>query len=296
MIQKTRLIVFGEVLFDQFPDGSVVLGGAPFNVAWHLQALGYAPLLISRVGDDALGAQIRSKMRDWGMDLNALQSDSHHPTGTVSIGFKEGEPCFDILSHQAYDFIEAEQLPPAVRETVIYHGSLALRNAVSRASLDRLLEDGSSSIFMDVNLRAPWWENEQVISRLKAARWAKLNDAELHELSPSGRDLISRAQALQEACDLDLLIVTRGAQGAMARNREGRVWEVVPERSVSVVDTVGAGDAFSAIVLFGLVQGWELGLTLERAQSFASAIVGIRGATPHNPGIYARFVAEWSQT
>ncbi|MEN8132411.1 MAG: PfkB family carbohydrate kinase, partial [Pseudomonadota bacterium] len=71
-MQKTRLIVFGEVLFDQFPDGTVVLGGAPFNVAWHLQALGYAPLLISRVGNDGLGAQIRSKMQDWGMDLNAL--------------------------------------------------------------------------------------------------------------------------------------------------------------------------------------------------------------------------------
>ncbi|MCP4406636.1 MAG: carbohydrate kinase [Gammaproteobacteria bacterium] len=295
-MQETPLFIFGEVLFDQFPDGSVVLGGAPFNVAWHLQALGHSPLLISRVGNDGLGVQIRSKMRDWGMDLNALQSDSQHPTGTVSIAFKDGEPCFDILDHQAYDFIETEQLPAVSHETVIYHGSLALRNAVSRASLDRLLEGASASIFMDVNLRAPWWENEQVISRLKAARWAKLNDAELRQLSSSGRDLNSRAQALQETCDLDLLIVTRGAQGAMVRTREGRVQEVVPERFVAVVDTVGAGDAFSAIVLLGLVQGWELGTTLERAQSFASTIVGIRGASPHNSDLYARFNSEWSQT
>ncbi len=85
-------VIFGEVLFDRFPDGNSVLGGAPFNVAWHLQAFGARPLLISSVGDDELGAEIRQTMQDWGMDDSGLQTDAAHPTGTVEVSFNAGEP------------------------------------------------------------------------------------------------------------------------------------------------------------------------------------------------------------
>ena len=86
--EAKRPVIFGEVLFDRFPDGSAVLGGAPFNVAWNLQAFGQAPLLISRVGQDALGEQIRETMTDWSMDTSCLQSDMSHPTGIVDISFR----------------------------------------------------------------------------------------------------------------------------------------------------------------------------------------------------------------
>ena len=137
MTTMAQPIIFGEVLFDQFPDGSVVLGGAPFNVAWHLQALGIAPLFVSRVGKDELGSQVRGKMQDWGMNLSTLQDDIHYPTGTVRIEFNSGEPVFEILSHQAYDFIDEEQLPTSSNQSVVYHGSLALRHSVTRVSLAR---------------------------------------------------------------------------------------------------------------------------------------------------------------
>lgn len=294
MITEARPIIFGEVLFDQFPDGSVVLGGAPFNVAWHLQAFTRAPLFISRVGKDELGSQVRATMKDWGMDLSALQQDTRYPTGTVRIEFNEGEPAFKILSHQAYDFIDEAQLPTLPKQSVVYHGSLALRHTDSQACLDRLLENTLASVFMDVNLRVPWWEKEQVIARLKIARWAKLNDVELGLLATSAGGIESQARQLRQDCDLDILIVTRGSQGAFALSREGRVVHVTPQSIVSVVDTVGAGDAFSAVMLLGLIGHWELGLALQRAQSFASTVVGIRGATPQDLSLYNRFVSEWS--
>ncbi|OQX46150.1 MAG: carbohydrate kinase, partial [Candidatus Sedimenticola endophacoides] len=100
-----RPLIFGEVLFDDFPDGSRVLGGAPFNVAWNLQALGARPLLISRVGNDALGRSIREQMQHWGMDLSAMQLDSAHPTGTVEVRIDDGEPSYEIVAPCAYDFI-----------------------------------------------------------------------------------------------------------------------------------------------------------------------------------------------
>jgi len=84
-------VIFGEVLFDCFPDGNSVLGGAPFNVAWHLQAFGMSPMMISSVGDDELGNKVKSAMQDWSMRTTGLQLDPVHPTGSVDIEFVDGE-------------------------------------------------------------------------------------------------------------------------------------------------------------------------------------------------------------
>jgi fructokinase len=285
-------LIFGEVLFDRFPDGSEVLGGAPFNVSWHLQAFGAAPRFVSRVGDDPLGRRIRTTIREWGMDDAGLQTDREHPTGTVEVRIENDEPSFDIVADRAYDFISANHLEiePA---TLLYHGSLALRSAGNRHALERILETSGASVFLDVNLRPPWWDGAQVLHLLETARWAKLNEAELEALAPAGNDLNSRAVALQEACDLELLIVTLGAEGAMARTRDSEVYRVSPKPSLQLVDTVGAGDAFSSIAVLGLLRGWDLGATLERAQAFAAALVGIRGATPGNRNFYQPFLDAW---
>jgi len=295
-MEKRRPVVFGEVLFDQFPDGSVVLGGAPFNVAWHLQAFGAAPLLISRVGDDALGRRIRSAMQEWGMDLAGLQLDSAHPTGRVQVEIEEGEPRFAILPDQAYDFIDSAMLPPVDSNAFLYHGSLALRRPESRTAFQRLRTDTAAPVFMDVNLRPPWWQREMVLAHLGNADWAKLNEEELRSLASAiaPGDLVSQAAALQNSCELSLLIVTRGAHGALARTAAGSVHEVSPGGAVQVVDAVGAGDAFASVMLLGLLDEWPLDIALERAQRFASAVVGIRGATPTDKGFYTPFVETWS--
>ena len=131
-----RPLIFGEVLFDRFPDSSVVLGGAPFNVAWHLHAFGLKPLMVSRIGNDALGRRVEAAMRDWGMDCSGMQTDSTHPTGSVEVSFVEGEPSYEIAQGVAYDFIDASVLPqPDDGEWLLYHGSLALRHSCSAAAL-----------------------------------------------------------------------------------------------------------------------------------------------------------------
>ncbi len=296
MKERERPVVFGEVLFDQFPDGAAVLGGAPFNVAWHLQAFGARPVFISRVGDDSLGRQIRSAMQSWGMDLAGLQLDSAHPTGRVQVEIEGGEPHFDILPDQAYDFIDPAALPPLAGGTMLYHGSLALRRPEARRAFERLHASVAAPVFVDVNLRAPWWDREVVLDHLGNAEWAKLNEDELVLLAPAsaGADFMSRAAALQEDRKLSLLIVTRGAQGAMVRTASDEVYEVTPGTGVQVVDAVGAGDAFASVMLLGLLEAWPLDIALRRAQEFASAVVGIRGATPRDTGFYTPFIETWS--
>lgn len=286
--------LFGEVLFDCFPDGREVLGGAPFNVAWHLQALGQSPLLVSGIGEDDSGRRIRRAMEDWGMDPAGLQEDPQHPTGRVAITLEQGEPSYEILADSAYDFVRAEALPQ-VRPRLIYHGSLALRHPTSAAALERLKAMAEDAIWVvDVNLRAPWWQRHSVLEQLRGAHWVKLNRDELALLEAGGGDELAAAQDFRARHGLQGLVLTLGAEGAVAITEGAEPVRVRPPRVPSaVVDAVGAGDAFASVLILGLSRDWPLALTLERAQEFASELVRRRGATISDPALYQNLRQRW---
>jgi fructokinase len=285
-------LIFGEVLFDRFPDGNAVLGGAPFNVAWHLQAFDAAPLFVSRVGKDDLGRRIQDAMRAWGMNGAGLQIDSQHPTGTVEVRFEQGEPAYDIVAGRAYDFIVADTLPQ-LTPALIYHGTLALRAATSAQALTALKTRFDAPVFLDVNLRPPWWDPQLARATLDDARWVKLNEHELMLLGADSGELGERAARLQQQHRIELLIVTRGGDGAVAFSADGQRAETRPASGNAVVDTVGAGDAFTSVIILGLMRDWPLQQTLDRAQAFASAVVGVRGATIQDRNFYRPFIEQW---
>ncbi len=280
--------IFGEVLFDCFPTGERVLGGAPFNVAWHLQAFGEAPRFISRVGNDTDGNEILDAMLKWGMRTDGVQIDENLPTGRVDITFsEEGEPAYDIVHPSAYDAIVPDDFTSHC--SMIYHGSLALRDAASSHALLRLKRQLATTVFVDVNLRAPWWQKEHVAQLLEDADWVKLNADEMGLLaSPasSAADFIAEHQ-------LQGLILTHGAEGAEIVTPGGGTVRVLPAKNLNVVDTVGAGDAFASVMLLGLLRNWPLQLTAERAQGFASRMVSQRGATVHDPHFYDDVMGAW---
>lgn len=292
-MNNSRLSIFGEVLFDHFPDGSNILGGAPFNVAWHLQAFAQAPRFISRIGQDQTGDAIQTAMQTWNMDLSGLQRDSQHPTGTVQVIIEQGEPGYNILSEQAYDYIAADELDTKYSQGLLYHGSLALRHEVSRQALDVLKMRHHGKIFMDVNLRNPWWNKAEVLRLVDDADWVKLNHHELQALQSPSTNIKTDMQTFQQAHGLEGLVVTCGKQGALAVNADGEYFDVAPVPALQVIDTVGAGDAFASVQLLGINLGWSLQLTLERAQPFASALVGQRGATIQNIDFYQPFIHAW---
>ncbi len=283
------LQLFGEVLFDRFPDGRSVLGGAPFNVAWHLQAFGQAPRLVSRVGRDEDGDAVRSAMADWGMDRSGLQVDDALPTGRVEVTLVDDEPHYDIVHPVAWDAIET----PEPSSGWLYHGSLALRDARSRSALDALAAADDLKVFLDVNLRRPWWDRDAVLERLAKAHWVKLNEDELDQLAPPGASLADRARALFDAHRLEGLIITRGAAGAVVLDEGGVAGASPPPGPIPIVDTVGAGDAFSSVMIHGLRRGWAPATILERALEFAAAICGQRGAMVADAGFYQPFLDAW---
>jgi fructokinase len=289
-----RPVIFGEVLYDCFPDGEAVLGGAPFNVAWHLQGLGLSPLFISRVGDDPLGHRVRDIMERRGMDTSGLQLDSAHPTGKVNISLSGSSHSFDIIPDQAYDYIAEDALPPLPDNALFYHGSLAARSPVSARTLSVLCSQFGDNRLVDVNLREPWWQRDSVRALLDGARLAKLNDEELLLLASAASDDKARMRQLIDTAGLQLLVVTRGASGAELMTGTGEVYRVVPETLTYVVDTVGAGDALTSVLILGLLKGWSYAVMLERSQAFASAIVGHRGATVEAADFYLPFIETWN--
>ena len=286
-----RPCIFGEVLFDDFPDGRRVLGGAPFNVAWHLQALGEWPFFISRVGTDSKGTAIHTAMQGWAMDTSGLQTDGRLPSGRVQVRIANGEPAYDIIHPAAWDAVEPPATVPAI--SLLYHGTLALRDATSRLAWQHLRDSQPAVVFVDVNLRSPWWRREQVLQDISGAHWVKLNRDELDLLAPGEAVARKRAEALIEDMGLRGLLLTDGAHGAEVFTAAGERWEARPAENIAVVDTVGAGDALTAVMVLGLLRNWPLEVSLERAQGFASALVGQRGATVMDPNFYAPFVAQW---
>ncbi len=300
--RNTTVVLFGEILFDMFPDRSV-LGGAPFNVACHLQAFGLKPVLISRTGKDTLSREIVTRMTTCKMDTQGLQSDSIYPTGTVLIHLKNGNHRFEILPDQAYDFIDAQAACDTTRTIVpnlIYYGTLAQRHPVSRKALDTLLNASEAPHFLDINLRTPWYNTDILHSSLTQADIVKLNLDELYQIGAllefkeiKKEDL---SQALMKNYNLMHLLVTCGDAGAWLMHTDGHVVEAPAGQPLEIIDTVGAGDAFSAVFILGLFSNWPMVEILTRADTFARSICEIRGAVPDDDSFYTPFRAAWNTT
>lgn len=294
-----RPLVFGEALFDHFPDGTRALGGAPFNVAWHLKGFKAEPLLVTRIGRDAEGREIQLRMGEWGMDPVGVQLHPDRPTGKVTVESEGGETRFRIEDRQAYDEIEAGELPDhdAVTEAdLLYHGTLAMRSPVSRESLTLLREAADAPVLVDINLREPWWTRDTVAWALEKAHWAKMNGHEAASLAGIQADdeeaIFEAAERIRERHVIGHLIVTLGSRGALGLHAGGTVRQAGAEVA-DLVDTVGAGDAFSAVVALGIHLAWPMDLILRRASSFAADICRVRGATQRDPELYARHRRRW---
>ena len=299
-MKKKTPVVFGEVLFDVFPDGNQVLGGAPFNVAWHLNGFGLDPFFISRVGKDALGREVLARMRGSAMDTGGMQTDPDRDTGMVTVSMEQGQPSYTIEQGAAWDFIvpEISSLPPAAQTGILYHGSLAARTGRSAGVLRELVRSREWDVFCDINLRPPWWTAELLREVFAWSRYVKLNELELREITrsfglPLGDDA-AMAWTLVREFGLDLLILTMGEQGAMLLSAKAEPVVRPASRARDFQDSVGAGDAFSAVVLLGLSLGWEPGDMLERAAVFAAGICSIQGALPDDNRFYSPFLAEWT--
>lgn len=278
------------------------MGGAPFNVAWHLRGFGSNPLVISAVGDDPEGCEILERMTSWDLTTEGIQTDTEHATGRVTAKVVDGENRYEIPMGQAWDFIDAGRAMRAATDEpsgLLYHGTLALRSSESRRALQALRARLGAPSFIDINLRDPWWTKDIVDWCFENGTWIKLNDGELAELTStpvtSFEQCRDTAIGLAKSHGIEGVVVTRGRHGALCIVHGEQVYEAQASPVPSFVDSVGAGDAFSAVMCLGLLQRWRHQTTLQRAAAFAAELCGVRGATTTDFGVYERHLGEWAK-
>lgn len=287
-MKSIHALAIGEILMDVFPDGTR-LGGAPANVAWHATHFGAETLIVSRVGDDPTGVGILELLRSKGMDTKGITIDDAHPTGTVVVALDDaGKPTYTIHEGVAWDFIQLgpDVLKAATKADAVCFGSLAQRSDVSRRAIRTLLAATPPDClrFFDINLRQAYSSEELITSSLKWANALKLNDEELPILAGTygltGSD-VEMAAALAERFSLRLVALTRGSHGSLLL--AGNERSEHPGYPTTVVDTVGAGDCFTAATMVGFAAGKPLDQINDIANKAAAFVCGKSGATPVLP-------------
>jgi fructokinase len=305
MTSKRCVAGIGEVLIDLFDHGEATVGGAPFNVVFHLNQLIQAlstgeAFFLSAVGRDDWGHQIRSSVASSGISLRYL-AETGHPTGSALVFEHEGGAGFEIQANVAWDFIQLE--PSALElaaacEAVVF-GSLGQRSELSRASIQRFVAQVNGHRLYDVNLRrntksgAAGYNAAIIAESLKLATLVKMNEAELEEVlqllgeEPSAPDAPERMlrgmEWLAKEFSLDAVAITRGAKGAclFAQGRHLTLPDSTFDQAL--VQPVGAGDAFAAGLLFGMMEGWIPEQSMELANMISSFVVQQVSATPLLP-------------
>jgi fructokinase len=280
-----EIVGLGEVLWDLLPAGRQ-LGGAPFNFTFHCHQLGRTAVMVSRVGRDEPGQAIRAAVRERGLDDSFLQDDDLHPTGTVSVALDEkGHPSYTIHTDVAYDHLawDGRLEGLLIHAQAVCFGTLVQRHPDARATVARALASARNAIVVcDINLRQQFFNREVIESSLRASRWAKLNDDELETLTRllglKGRGESAQVACLRRTYDLELVALTRGSKGCLVQTADEEVVEHgVP---VSVVDTIGAGDALTAGLLVYVLEGRSIAEAAGFANRFAARVASHQGGTP----------------
>lgn len=291
------ILGLGELLWDLLPEGPR-LGGAPANFTVMSGRLGAHAAILSRIGRDDLGRQAVELLDPLPADTEYLQVDPAHETGRVTVALQDGQPEYVIHEPAAWDFLELtdDWVQLAERADAICFGSLAQRAPESRQTIQTLVAQARAECVrvFDVNLRAPFFSGEVIQESLELASVVKMNDAEVPVVlgllglpaAGSGETPVLRAaceRLLGEFPGLKLAAVTRGGQGSVLVSREG--WHEHPGVPVKVVDTIGAGDAFTAAMTHTLLSGAGLdtaGLARlnEAGNRWGAWVAGQRGAMP----------------
>lgn len=276
------VVCFGETLWDILPDKKLP-GGAPMNVAYHLNQLGKNPAIISRIGNDELGKELRQEFEVKKIDPGFFQIDKVHPTGTVFAEIKENnEVQYDIVKPVAWDFIEWKEEYATLLERAGYFvfGSLITRNKKSKNTLFKCLEIAKIKV-LDINMRPPHYNKKVVEELLKKADILKLNLAELHLITGWFSDYESdedRMKLLKEKFDLETIIVTKGGEGAILNMAD--LFYYHKGYAVEVADTVGSGDAFLAGIISKLIDRSPPDKALDFASALGAFVASCSGGCP----------------
>ncbi|HEY3394060.1 MAG TPA: carbohydrate kinase [Lacipirellulaceae bacterium] len=291
MTERASIVALGEVLWDVFPDGPR-FGGAPANFACSAAELAGKRIdvfMVGAVGGDDLGRRAVESLRQHGVDPSYI-AVVEQPTGQVLVTFDaSGHPGYEIALDTAWDNVPSSDalLQLAGRADAVCFGTLAQRSDTTRRTIHEFLQALPASCLrvLDINLRPPFWSESVAIESLHLANVLKLNDGELNTLAEMLMWKGTERELLRQLIDqfsLQVVALTRGDRGALVMASSGESSDS-PGESTAVVDTVGAGDAFTAALAVGLLAGLPLSAINTWANRVAAFVCSQPGATPTFP-------------
>lgn len=275
-------VCFGEVLFDVLP-GETKAGGSPMNVAYHLTTLGQATTLISRIGNDAKGKELKTLLGKKKVDTSNIQQDEAHATGIVlATPDLSGDVRYDIKENAAWDFIELKPAHASLITNAGYFifGSLVTRNSISRNTLFNLIDLPVTRVF-DVNLRPPFIDQALLEYQFTKTDILKMNEEELDTVAGwyvQFKNIEDKIRFLQNRFQIPEIIVTRGGKGAIINRQDNFYYH--QGYKVSVADTVGSGDSFVAGYLSGIINHQSAEEALQFACTLGAFVATQAGGCP----------------
>lgn len=277
------VVCFGEVLWDLLSNETLP-GGAPMNVAYHLQKLGTPPALITRIGMDDYGKRLISHLSSQDLTTDYFQvDDDYHSTGLVyAIPNEYHEVVYDIVYPSAWDFIQwnDEYFDLVSKAEYFVFGSLTSRSKASRDTLSQLLE-GANKKVLNLNLRSPHYHRLHVEALLQQADLLRLNIGELQLVTgwfSHFRSVQDRMKILQDQFSIETIMVTMGDEGVMVN--DNGILHRLPGYKVEIADPIGSGDAFLAGFLHQKLQGSPTPEALQFASGLGAFIATRSGACP----------------
>lgn len=283
-----KIISVGEVLWDLFPDGEL-FGGAPANFACQAALQSARVAMISAVGDDKRGHDAIKILRNYGIDVSLMQTCADAPTGTVGVELdSQGKPTYIIHADSAWDRLQwrDELLSHVKSADAVCFGTLGQRSAIARQTIRRMIEAAAAAgitRIVDINLRPPFFDAETIRDSIQLASILKLSDEELDEVCSAvgivgTNNVEDSLENLRKVGELEMIVMTRGAQGALLVTADETIHQAgLP---AEVVDTVGAGDAFTAAFLFRELQHKPRRESLQHACKVAAETCSHAGAVP----------------
>lgn len=280
-----KIAAFGELLWDLLPAGKV-LGGAPANFIYRINSFGDHGTLLSKVGNDKAGKDAREAIRRLGLSDENIQTDYEFPTGSVKVKIDEnGNPDFNITTDVAYDHIEInyEMIDAFSEADCVCFGTLVQRYGISKNTLRELIHESPDVVkFLDINLRKKCYTAASVEESLRMANILKTNDEELlitkELLGLKSVNLKDLAKEALETFDLEIILCTLGSNGAFCLTRED-AFHYDPGYQISLGDTVGSGDAFSAGFVHYYMNGHPIDEALRFGNAAGAMIATTTGAT-----------------
>ena len=281
-MKKKIIAAAGEILWDVLPSGKVI-GGAPFNFINHVSRLGYKGICLSAIGNDKNGAEILRYFKSKNLDLSGMQIIPKAATGTVDVKLENGTPEYEIHENRAWDMIAGKKAHNDLikNASLFYFGTIAQRNKLSRITIYHLLETAGNKkkIFFDANLRQNFYNKKILEYSLNKSGLVKINDYELDILTDffnlQGRER-QKIEKLFTCFKLIMIALTKGQKGSVLFN--GTEYSELPARKIRIVDTIGAGDAFSAAFACGYLENKSIAEIHSRASELASRVCRHKGA------------------